>query len=195
MEVVAYAIGKYEDQSFKPSSPFLQALEILQDQIDYTFKNIDLFQISMTHASFSEENNEALSILGANIMETSAAIHSLEKDIDMSSKELGNLISEISKVSSCAFDGLQLGLQHVVRVSAKTDPSSSTIVCGAFRAMFGAIAIDFGSTGKAGNVFWSIHDGKVERAASRNQPIYVEASPEVKDEDEVSPEVKDADEL
>ncbi|OMO93490.1 hypothetical protein COLO4_16923 [Corchorus olitorius] len=99
-------------------------------------------------------------------MGTSVAIHSLEKDIDMSLKELDNVISEISNVFSCVVDGMQLGLQNMVRVFAKTDPSSSTIVCGAFCAMFGVIAIDSGSTDKVENVFWSIHNGKVRRAVS-----------------------------
>ncbi|OMO81548.1 hypothetical protein CCACVL1_12368 [Corchorus capsularis] len=163
----AYAIGKYEDQSFKPSSPFSQALETLQNKTGYTFKSIGLLRRAMTHSSFSRENNKALSTLGTHIIETSVSVHSLEENIDMSSKELNNLISEISNVdSSCAVDGMRLWLQKVVRVSPKTDPSTATIVCGAFRAMFGAIAIDSGSTDEAGNVFWSVHNGKIGRAAS-----------------------------
>ena len=86
----------------------------------------------MNHAS-SEENNKALSILGTHLIETSALLGSLEKDIDMSSKELNKLVLEISNVeSSCSVDGALLGLQKVVRVSPKTDPSSPTIVCIAF---------------------------------------------------------------
>ncbi|XWS37375.1 hypothetical protein CRYUN_Cryun19dG0037600 [Craigia yunnanensis] len=163
----AYAAGKSEDRRFKPSSPFSQALETLQKQIGYTFKSIGLLRRAMTHASFSEENNKALSILGTHVIETSASLRSLEKDIDMSSKELNKLILEISKVeSSCAVDGKRLGLQKVVRVSPKTDPSNPTVVCIAFRALFGAIAIDSGNTDEAGKIFWSIHSDKVGRAVS-----------------------------
>ncbi|WRX16736.1 Ribonuclease III domain - like 3 [Theobroma cacao] len=170
----AYAAGNYEDQSLKPLPPFSQALETLQNQIGqvffveiYTFKSIGLLRRAMTHSSFSEENNKALSILGTHVIETSVSLHSLVKDIDMSPKELNNLILEITKVdSSCAVDGTRLGLQKVVRVSRKTAPSSPTIVCGAFRAIFGAIALDSTNTDEAGNIFWGIHSGKAQRAVS-----------------------------
>ncbi|XVF09249.1 hypothetical protein REPUB_Repub07fG0075900 [Reevesia pubescens] len=164
---LAYAAGKSDDWSFKPSSPFSQALETLQKQIGYNFKNIGLLRRAMTHASFSEENNKALSILGINVIETSASLRSLEKDIDMSSKELNKLLLEISDVeSSCSVDGARLGLQKVVRVAPKTDPSNPTIVCVALRAVFGAIAIDSGNTDEAAKLFWSVHSGKVGRAVS-----------------------------
>ncbi|XP_022767475.1 protein NUCLEAR FUSION DEFECTIVE 2-like isoform X2 [Durio zibethinus] len=168
----AYAAGKSEDRRSKPSSPFSQALETLQKQIGYTFKSISLLRRAMTHASFSEENNKALSVLGTHVIETSASLRSLEKDIDMSSKELNKLISEISKVeSSCAVDGTRLGLQKVVRVSPKTDPSNPTIVCDAFRAVLGAIAIDCGNTDETGKIFWSIHSGKLS-GLSANLGVY-----------------------
>ncbi|KAJ8747925.1 hypothetical protein K2173_008220 [Erythroxylum novogranatense] len=152
----------------KPSSsPFSSALEILQKQIGYTFKNIGLLRRAMTHSSFSEENNKALSILGSSVIDTSVSLHSLAKDIDMSPKELNRLIAEISKVeTSCAGDGMQLGLQKVVRVSPKTNSSMPSVVCGAFRAIFGAIAIDTGKSDDAETVFWSVHGGKVGKALS-----------------------------
>lgn len=114
----------------------------------------------MTHASFSEENNRALSVLGASVIETSAALRFLGKDIEMSVKNLNWHMAEISKVdSSCMMDGMRLGLQKVVRVSSKTNSSTPAVVCGAFRAIFGAIAIDVGKADVAGNIFWSAHGG------------------------------------
>ncbi|XVF54154.1 hypothetical protein PTKIN_Ptkin05aG0158000 [Pterospermum kingtungense] len=163
----AYAAGNSEDLRFKPSSPFSQAIETLQKKIGYNFKSVGLLRRAMTHASFSEENNKALSILGTRVIETSVLLRSLQKDIDISSKELNNLLMEISNVeSSCAVDGTRLGLQKVIRVSPKTDPSNPTVVCIAFRAVFGAIAIDSRNTDEAGKIFWSIHGGKVGRAVS-----------------------------
>ena len=76
-------------------------------------------------------------------------------------------ISEISKVeSSCAADGLRLGLHKVVRVSPKTDSSSPAVVCGAFRAVFGAIALDVGKSDDAGSIFWAVHGGEAGGVAS-----------------------------
>jgi dsRNA-specific ribonuclease len=128
----------------------------------YTFQSIGLLRRAMTHGSFSEENNRALSILGANVIETFVSLRSLGTDIDISAKELNRRIAEISTVeSSCLVDGMRLGLQKVVRVSPKTNSSTPAVVCGAFRAIFGAIAIDTGKSDDAGKVFWSVHGGNV----------------------------------
>ncbi|OIW00337.1 hypothetical protein TanjilG_27588 [Lupinus angustifolius] len=146
---------------FKSFSPFSTALETLQKQLGYSFKNIGLLRRAVTHASFSEENNKALSILGANVIEASVSFRSLSKDIDVSSKELNHQLSQISNVeSSCAVDGMRLALHKVVRVSPKTNSSVPAVVCSAFRAIFGAVAIDDGKSDAAGDIFWTFHRGR-----------------------------------
>lgn len=133
----------------------------------YTFQSIGLLRRAMTHGSFSEENNRALSILGANVIETFVSLRLLGTDIDISAKELNRRIEEISTVeSSCLVDGMRLGLQKVVRVSPKTNSSTPAVVCGAFRAIFGAIAIDTGKSDDAGKVFWRVHGGNVGGASA-----------------------------
>ncbi|CAF1928342.1 hypothetical protein HID58_066010 [Brassica napus] len=140
------------------SSPFATNLATLQSQIGYNFTNLNLLRRAMTHASFSQENNKALSIFGSHLIETSVSLHLLSKDIDTSSKALTRLIAEVSNVdSSCALDGNRLGLERVIRVSPKTDASNSAIVCGGFRAIFGAVAIDSGMVDEAIKVFWKVH--------------------------------------
>ncbi|KAM1504074.1 hypothetical protein FF1_000298 [Malus domestica] len=89
------------DQISIRSSPFKIALETLQVQIGYKFKKkFGLLRRAMTHASFSEENNKALSILGANVIETSVSMRALESNLEISAKELNRRISEVSKVES-----------------------------------------------------------------------------------------------
>lgn len=142
------------------SSSFSVALETLQKHLNYDFQHIGLLRRAMTHSSYSEENNKAFSVLGESIIETSASLRLLTKDVDITSKDLNNRISEISKVeTSCAVDGMRLGLQNVVRVSSNTNSSTSSVVCGAFRAIFGAIALDTGKSDDAGDVFWLVHGG------------------------------------
>ncbi|GAU19658.1 hypothetical protein TSUD_185740 [Trifolium subterraneum] len=144
-----------QGQSF---SPFSSALQTLQKQIGYNFTNLNLLRRAMTHASFSEENNKAFSIVGATIIESTVSFNLLSKDIDISAKELNRKLSLISNVdSSCAVDAMNLGLHKVVRVSPKTNTSSTAVVCGAFRSIFAAIAIDKGNTDSAGNVFLNVH--------------------------------------
>ena len=130
----------------------------------YTFKNIGYLRRAMTHSSFSQENNKALSILGSNVIDTSVSMYYLGKDIEISSKDLNRWISENAKVdTSCAVDGMRLGLHRVVRVSPKTNSTAPTVVCSAFRAIFGAIAIDTRKVDDAGSVFWNVHCSEVGR--------------------------------
>ncbi|KAF9626293.1 hypothetical protein IFM89_032142 [Coptis chinensis] len=111
----------------------------------------------MTHPSFSGENNRALSILGLYAIETSISLHCLERNIEMSPKELSRKVKEISEVGTCAIDGTRLGLDKIVRVSTKTNSTVPSVVCGAFRAVFGAIGVDAGNADDAGEVFWNVN--------------------------------------
>ncbi|XP_076912434.1 protein NUCLEAR FUSION DEFECTIVE 2-like [Bidens hawaiensis] len=147
-----------KSQPSRSSSSFTVALETLQKHINYEFTSIEYLRRAMTHASYSEENNKAFSVLGESVIETAVALKLLKKDVDISSKDLNQRISEVSKVeTSCAVDGLRLGLQNVVRVSSSTDSSTSSVVCGAFRAIFGAIALDTWKADDAGDVFLAVH--------------------------------------
>ncbi|KAL8457729.1 hypothetical protein ACS0TY_035552 [Phlomoides rotata] len=143
--------------SLRVSTPFSIALTNLQNQINYTFKNIGLLRRAMTHASFSEENNKALSIFGQSVIETYVSLQLLSKDVDTSSKDLNLLIAQASNVEgACNADGTRLGLQKIVRVSHKTNVTAPAVVCGAFRAIFGAIAVDAGSSDEAGKIYGDV---------------------------------------
>ncbi|KAM3246808.1 hypothetical protein P3L10_008575 [Capsicum annuum] len=152
--------------SIRPTSPFSIALETLQNQIQYTFQDVELLRRALTHASYSGENNRALSILGEKVIEGSVSLQLLSKDIDMPPKDLNRVIVDLSSnvVSSCVADGGRLGLQKIIRVSRKTNSSAPAVVCGAFRAVFGAIAIDKSSLDSAGKVFLTIHGKGMEKA-------------------------------
>ncbi|KAL0307954.1 UNVERIFIED_CONTAM: protein NUCLEAR FUSION defective [Sesamum angustifolium] len=165
-QVLAEDVSSTVEASLKVSTPFSTELDTLQKQINYTFKSVGLLRRAMTHASFSEENNKALSILGASVIETSVSLQSLIKDVDISAKDLNLKIADVSKVeSSCNADGTRLGLQKIVRVSRKTNVTSPAVVCGAFRAIFGAIAVDAVSSDEAGWIYRKVHSG-IGRAAT-----------------------------
>ncbi|KAJ6748629.1 hypothetical protein OIU79_029684 [Salix purpurea] len=90
----SYFLAQLGASSKLKSSPFESALDKLQNQTGYTFKNIGYLRRAMTHPSFSQENNKALSISGI--------------------KYLNRRISENSKGdTSCAADGMRLGLHKV----------------------------------------------------------------------------------
>ncbi|XP_047265745.1 protein NUCLEAR FUSION DEFECTIVE 2 isoform X2 [Capsicum annuum] len=134
--------------------------------LPYTFQDVELLRRALTHASYSGENNRALSILGEKVIEGSVSLQLLSKDIDMPPKDLNRVIVDLSSnvVSSCVADGGRLGLQKIIRVSRKTNSSAPAVVCGAFRAVFGAIAIDKSSLDSAGKVFLTIHGKGMEKA-------------------------------
>ncbi|KAG5618325.1 hypothetical protein H5410_018149 [Solanum commersonii] len=150
----------------RPTSPFSISLETLQNQIQYTFQDVELLRRALTHASYSGENNRALSVLGEKVIEGSVSLQLLSKDIDISPKDLSRVIMDLSSnvVTSCAADGGRLGLQKIIRVSRKTNSSAPAVVCGAFRAMFGAIAIDKSNLDSAGKVFLTIHGKGMQKA-------------------------------
>ncbi|KAL5723652.1 ribonuclease III [Ranunculus cassubicifolius] len=151
------------NDNFKSSSAFSAALNTLQNQIGYNFKGLNLLRRAMTHSSFSGENNRALSILGEHVIGTSVSLRCLKKDIDTSPKELTVQLKKISEVNSCAVEGSRLGLEKIVRVSPKINATIPSIVCGAFRAIFGAIAVDAAKADDAGDVYWNVthHGGSV----------------------------------
>ncbi len=154
----AHSTNEFHGRTVKHSSPFSLALDTLQKKLRYDFQNIGLLRRAMTHPSYSEENNRALAVLGASLIETTFSLKLLTKDVDISAKDLNRKIADISKVeASCSVDGVRLGLQNVVRVSPKTNSSTPAVVCGAFRAVFGAIAVDAGKSDDAGTVFWNVH--------------------------------------
>lgn len=141
-------------------SPFSIALKTLQDHINYTFQNVQFLERAMTHASFSQENNKAFRILGLGVIEASVTLELLNKNIDTTAKDLNTKISELRNVeASCATNGMWLGLEKVIRVSHKTNSSAPAVVCGAFRAIFGAVAIDSNSLDKAQTVYLGIQKG------------------------------------
>ncbi|XP_059303822.1 protein NUCLEAR FUSION DEFECTIVE 2 [Lycium ferocissimum] len=154
--------------SSRPTSRFSIALQTLQSRIQYTFQDVELLRRAMTHASYSGENNRALSILGEKVIEGSVSLQLLSKNIDMSPKDLNRAIVDLSSnvVTSCVADGERLDLQKIIRVSRKTNSSAPAVVCGAFRAMFGAIAIDKSSLDSAGKVFLSVHGKGMEKAVA-----------------------------
>lgn len=149
---------QYENSQLT-SSEFSTSLETLQKRIVYEFKNINLLRRAMTHASYSGENNKALSDLGLDVIKTSIALNCLKKDIDISVRDLNRQITKVTEVNTCAIEGTRLGLQNIIRVPVKGNSSAPPVVCGGFRGLFGAIAVDTGKADDAGNVFWNVHRG------------------------------------
>lgn len=139
------------------TSPFDAALAALQSRVGYAFRAPSLLRRAMTHASYSRENGRALAVLGLAAAESAAALRALAADLDAAPSAVSRAVSEAASSAACARAGARLGIPHVVRVAGRTSASEPTVVCGALRALVGAIAVDANSTDAAGEVFWRLH--------------------------------------
>ncbi|CAN6477579.1 unnamed protein product [Victoria cruziana] len=144
-------------------SPFSVALENLQKQIGYEFKDVGILRRAMTHPSFSEENHKTLGVAGVYFTQSAIAFRYLSNDLEISSADLSSKITKMSDGSACSRDGLALGLEKVVRVAHKANATSA--VCSAYRALYAAIALDSGTVDSAISIFWKNHGGLVSDSA------------------------------
>ncbi|KAJ1703498.1 hypothetical protein LUZ63_003277 [Rhynchospora breviuscula] len=154
------SLDRYQEacaSAIESSSSFSAALETLQKQIGYDFKSIDLLKQALTHPSYSQENNRALSILGLSSAEAAASLQLLANNADASASSVSSAVADASSLSKCAAAGKRLGLGAIIRVASGTDASTPSVICIALRAVFGAVAVDSGSVDTAAKVFLMVY--------------------------------------
>ncbi|XP_020176134.1 protein NUCLEAR FUSION DEFECTIVE 2 [Aegilops tauschii subsp. strangulata] len=139
------------------SSPFDAALAALQGRIGYAFRSPDLLRRAMTHASYSRENGRALAVLGLAAAESAAALRALAADRDAPASAVSRAARDAAGEPACAAAGARAGIPGVVRVAGSTKASAPPVVCGALRALLGAVAVDNGTADAAAEVFWRLH--------------------------------------
>ena len=70
-------------------------LDSLEKLLSYQFSNKELLKLSLTHRSFSQENNEIYEFLGDSIINLSVSIWLINKNKHLSEGELSSLRSKI----------------------------------------------------------------------------------------------------
>ena len=70
-------------------------LDSLEKLLSYQFSNKELLKLSLTHRSFSQENNEIFEFLGDSIINLSVSIWLINKNKHLSEGELSSLRSKI----------------------------------------------------------------------------------------------------
>ncbi|KQK12028.1 hypothetical protein BRADI_1g01120v3 [Brachypodium distachyon] len=140
------------------SSPFDAALAALEKRIGYGFRSPGLLRRSMTHASYSRENGRALAVLGLACAQSAAALRVLAADRDAAASAVSRGTRDAAGEAACAAAGQRVGIPSIVRVAGGTKASAAPVVCGALRALVGAVALDNGTADAAGEVFWRLHD-------------------------------------
>jgi len=142
--------------SHRPSVAELSALE---EKIGYKFKNVQLLMDALTHASFSEANNDVLNILGSKVVQQAAAAHFILADPHIAKGNLEKLIAETCNAKACASDALALKLEPLIMVGKGIPKLNDKILSGAFNAIYGGIALDDGPT-TANFAYWKLKEWK-----------------------------------
>ena len=70
-------------------------LDSLEELLSYKFSKRELLKLSLTHRSYSQENNEIYEFLGDSIINLCASIWLMNKNKDFSEGELSSLRSKI----------------------------------------------------------------------------------------------------
>uniref|UniRef100_A0A1D1ZIU9 Ribonuclease 3 n=1 Tax=Anthurium amnicola TaxID=1678845 RepID=A0A1D1ZIU9_9ARAE len=148
------------------SSPSQAALDALQKRIGYTFKSPGLLRRAVTHPSYSRDNYRPLGVLGLHAVRAVVSLRALAADPDASPGDLARRVADDTDGDACAADGLGLRLQALVRVAARTNASAPVVLCGAFRAVLGAVALDAGDVDACGDVFRRVHARGVGRGGA-----------------------------
>ncbi|GLJ28780.1 hypothetical protein SUGI_0567440 [Cryptomeria japonica] len=118
------------------------AIKALQTKIRYQFKDQTLLILAMTHASYSIANNGALNVLGYNIIQAAISLHYVLDNSAIGSGDLHSKISELSNCTVLSKDAFDLQLHDLIKVAPKVNPKKQIILCGCYRALFGAIGAD-----------------------------------------------------
>ncbi|KAH9304029.1 hypothetical protein KI387_008433 [Taxus chinensis] len=131
------------------------AIKALQTKIRYQFKDRILLMRAVTHASYSIDNNGALSVLGYNIIEAALSLRYVLNNSAIGSGDLHSKVAELSNCTALSEDAFDLQLNDLVRVAPKVNPKKQSILCGCYRALFGAIGADAKSLDIAREKFWT----------------------------------------
>ncbi|WP_343231658.1 ribonuclease III [Tissierella simiarum] len=130
-------------------------LEVLQNNINYKFKNIQLLNTALTHSSYANENkmkntdnNERLEFLGDTVLNLIVSQYLYKKYPNYPEGELTKLRATVVCESSLAFGARKIDLGEYLLLGkgeeATGGRSRESILGDAFEALTGAIYMDGG---------------------------------------------------
>jgi ribonuclease-3 len=144
--------GAQSRASRRPSETELIAL---QDRLGYNFTKVNLLIDALTHASYSEANNEVLHVLGGKSVQQAIALYLVLQNPDVTKSELDGFIRKHSNATNCAEDAAELKLEPLIIVGKGVKMPNLKILSDAFNAVFGAITVDDGPT-TANIAYWKV---------------------------------------
>lgn len=130
-----------------------QAIEVLQDKLGYRFKNADMLELALTHASVAEgarkqADNERLEFLGDRVLGLMIAEALMEAFPDASEGELSRRFHALVSRETCADVARAIGVGPALRLAAGETKSGGrnnpTILGDACEALMAAVYCDGG---------------------------------------------------
>ena len=123
--------------------------KLLQENITYNFKNIQLLELAFVHKSFdNKHNNERLEFLGDSILNSVIAQYLFLKFPNEKEGLLTRMRAHLVKAESLTKKALELSLDDYIKLSKGTANLSSdrknSILEDAFEALIGSIFLDSG---------------------------------------------------
>ena len=123
--------------------------KLLQENISYNFKNIQLLELVFVHKSFdNKHNNERLEFLGDSILNSVIAQYLFLKFPNEKEGLLTRMRAHLVKAESLTKKALELSLDDYIKLSKGTANLSSdrknSILEDAFEALIGSIFLDSG---------------------------------------------------
>jgi ribonuclease-3 len=123
--------------------------KLLQENISYNFKNIQLLELAFVHKSFDNtHNNERLEFLGDSILNSVIAQYLFLKFPNEKEGLLTRMRAHLVKAESLTKKSLELSLDDYIKLSKGTANLSSdrknSILEDSFEALIGSIFLDSG---------------------------------------------------
>ncbi len=123
----------------------MNKLTILQKKINYSFKNIELLKMALTHKSMSNkttQNNQRLEFLGDSILGAIISGYLYNKFPNYSDGDLTKLKSLLVRKETLAKLGKKLSLSEYLIISDKTTNITISMFEDTVEAIIGAIYLD-----------------------------------------------------
>ncbi|MBI4378113.1 MAG: ribonuclease III [Nitrospinae bacterium] len=133
----------------------LKELEILQEKLNYRFKDISLLNQSLTHKSYVNENmseklqdNERLEFLGDAILSLVVSDYSIGKFLDYSEGELTRIRAAVVSEANLSLIAREMEIGRFLLLGKGEDMTGgrdkSSLLANAFEAVIAAIFLDSG---------------------------------------------------
>lgn len=126
----------------------MKKLQLLQDRLEYYFKDISLLRQALTHRSFGKDNNERLEFVGDGILDCVIALNLYLKFPELPEGELSKMRAALVNQDGLVEIGGALGLGEYLRLGDGEIKSGGrqrpSIVADCVEAIFAAIFLDGG---------------------------------------------------